>query len=382
MTERPVRASVSEAITKTAQILFKPFSWRKWVKLIFIGWLAGALSGGMNYSGWDKPLKPSKPAVQQTAPASTTQQATVASPSEPDVQEKAKQELAKQYEKKYWFENSLLKSSQAEKKTMPAWYLAAVVWPIIITIVLLILALMWFFMWLSSRFFFAWYHAVKTDEVVIGASFSRYAESADSLMLFYISATALSLCYFGAILFPAGYAIFQVYRISPHLMTNAFFLMSNFWPFIALAVFSTIILMIIYTLVADFIGPIMAEEKVYFMEACRLWMPIYKQNRSHVWRYFGMKILASVVGSCLTMALTVPVILMVLLAALILFLPPYLVVMVWLKAKLLFWIVAILLGVPFFMVMIILLCACALPVSVFMRAYSLSFLGRLRTPEA
>ncbi len=382
MIERPVRASVSEAIAKTAQILFKPFSWRKWVKLIFIGWLAGALSGGMNYSGWDKPLKPSKPAVQQTASSTTAQPAAVSNSSEPEDQEQAKQELAKQYEKKYWFESSLLRSSHAEKQPAPAWYLAAVVWPVIIGIVLLILALMWFFMWLSSRFFFAWYHAVKTDEVVIGASFSRYAESADSLMLFYISATVLSICYFGAILFPAGYAIFQVYRISPGLMTNAFFLVSNFWPFIALIVFSTIILMIVYTVVADFIGPIMAEEKIYFMEACGLWMTIYKQNHLHVWRYFGMKILASVVGSCLTLALTVPVILLVVLAGLILFLPPYLVVVVWLKVKILFWIMAVLLGVPFFMAMLILLGACALPVSVFMRAYSLSFLGRLRTPEA
>jgi hypothetical protein len=373
---------VSEAVTKTVQILFKPFSWRKWVKLIFIGWLAGALSGGMNYSGWDKPLKPSKPAVQQTSSATTTQQVAASNSAEPEAQEQAKQELAKQYEKKYWFENSLLKSARAEKQPTPAWYLAAVVWPVIIGIVLLLLVLMLFFMWLASRFYFAWYHAVKTDEVTIGVAFGRYAEYADSLMLFYISATVLSLCYFGAILFPAGYSVFQVYRISPDLITNVFFLLSNFWPFIALVVFSTIILMIIYTLVADFIGPIMVEEKVYFMEACRLWMPIYTQNRLHVWRYFGMKILASVLGSGLTLALTVPVILLVILAGLILFLPPYLVVMVWLKAKLLFWIVAILLGVPFFMAMIVLLCACALPVSVFMRAYSLSFLGRLRTPEA
>ena len=343
--------------------------------LVFIGWLAGSLSGGCNLNTYQKTKEPADSAAKSAVQTKTEESAQSSALQDP----KAQKELAEQYKKKYWFEHSLLNAPLPEEgKKTPAWYMAAVVWPLVIVAILLVLVIVWFWIWLSARFQFIWYYAIDQNEVAIGRTFRQYADVADSLMLFGLASSAVALCYFSAILFPAGYSFIQVARISPKLMTDIPFILANFWPILLLILFSGLVLLVVYAIVSDFILPIMARQRVYFMEASRLWMPIYKVNRLAVWRYFVMKILASIVGGALTLALSVTAALALLFVSVLLLGPLYMIFMWWFKLKWIFMILAFLVGAPLVVILILVMGACALPASVFMRVYSLAFLNCLQ----
>ena len=40
---------IKKSFERTVLILFKPFTLKKWLMLLFIAWLAGALAGGGNF---------------------------------------------------------------------------------------------------------------------------------------------------------------------------------------------------------------------------------------------------------------------------------------------------------------------------------------------
>ena len=61
-----IRPALTEAFQVSRKILFEPFSWKKWTKLLFIAWLAGALMGGLNLNGLGRQYGASKGAKTES----------------------------------------------------------------------------------------------------------------------------------------------------------------------------------------------------------------------------------------------------------------------------------------------------------------------------
>ena len=79
------------------------------------------------------------------------------------------------------------------------------------------------------------------------------------------------------------------------------------------------------------------------------------------------------------MASTLIILISFLLAGALVFGLLYLSFMSGFKIPVLFWTLAVILGVPFVVVFILLIGMCSLPASVFIRGYSLAFLSRIRS---
>ena len=371
-----ISSSIGDAFNKTASLLFKPFSWKKWAKLILIAWLAGALSGGTNLN-WMNSRRSDNAKNSPAALKNQNKNAPAKTGLPAGVNASQVKKLEEQHKKKYWFEHGLFNSARDASGKIPGWYMAAVVWPLLIFIVLLILALMVFFIWLSARFKFVWLHAVQTEEVLVRRPLRQYENQGDSLTSFYILATFLTIVYFAAILVPMGLQIFAVVRTGLDLLTHLGFLWGFFWPLISLLVFSVLVTVIFYSIITDFIVPLMASGSLLFKEAFRKWLLIYQKNRGAVWRYFLTKFFASILAGAFSIAALVIVMIVSVIAGGIIFGGLYFLLFVFLKIKVLFWILAVILGVPFLVVVILAMMACSLPAAVFFRAFSLYFLSRL-----
>ena len=345
-----------------------------------IAWLAGALSGGTNFN-WMSAQKSNHAKISKTSFTSKKLGAGSAAASSSSVLKVSQaKKLEELYKKKYWFEHGLFAGARDASGKIPGWYMAAVVWPILIFLVLLLLTVMVFFIWLSTRFKFVWLHAVQTEEVLVRRPLSQYENQSDSLTSFYILMAFSLLIYFAAILVPAGMQFFAAARVGVHVLTDYGFLWKYFWPLIALFLFSVLIAVIFYSVITDFIIPLMASEQWMFKEAFRKWLAIYKKNRMAVCRYFLTKFFASILVGAFSMAALVIAIILGVIAGVIIFEVLYLLLFMLLKAKILFWVLAVILGTPFLIAMIFMLMACMLPAAVFFRAFSLSFLSRL-APE-
>ncbi len=372
-----IAASIGEAFHKTRALLFKPFSWNRWAKLVLIAWLAGSLSGGTSFN-WMNSRKVES-AKNPSASSSANHQTPAGSSAglNPSLVKKV-QEL---HAKKYWFEHGLFKGAADASGKIPGWYMAAVVWPLVIFFVLLFLALIIFFIWLSSRFKFVWLHAVQTEELSVRRVIRQYENQADSLTSFYILASFLTLVYFTAILVPMVLQFLTAMRAGGNIVIQDIgFLWKFFWPLGTLFLFSVLVTLVFYTLVGDFVVPLMASEDLLFKEAFRRWLSMYRKSRPAVWRYFLTKLFALIVAGAFTMALTIMVLIMTALVAVLIFGPLYLMLFVWVKMKIFFWVCAVVLGTPLFVLAMLAVMTCALPAAVFFRAFSLYFLSRL-APE-
>ncbi len=369
MPAKIVRASVGEALHRSLELLFKPFSWQRWAKFVLIAWLAGSLSGGCSLGGSSH---------SKTAPEPTTT-ASVAPVKAADPS--LGQKVEKQHEKKYWFEHSLLKSAQSGVASLPSWYMNVVIWPIFIFILLLIIAFVMFWIWLCAHFQFVWVHAVRTGETQIRRLFRLYGIPADSLATFSCWATFFTLLYYAVLFAVPGWFLYRTVKEVPGAFQDGLSLLPVFWPWILLVIFSLAVTILFFSIISDFVVPLMASDSLLFKEAFPKWLKLYKSNRAAVWRYFGMKAVVSVLCGALTTASVLLVILAFVLAGALLFGLLYLLFMVFLKLKIVFWILAAVFGLPFLTALLFGISLCALPASVFFRLFSLTFLEKL-TPSA
>ena len=367
-----VGTSAGEAFHHTVDLLFKPFSWKRWARFVLIAWMAGALTGGCNLGGSGR-----NESARTTAPAAKTQVTTAHSETSNSALSK---KMEKQHAKKYWFEHSLLKSARDSSGKIPKWYMAWVVWPVVAFIAFLILAFIIFWIWLSARFQFIWVHAVRTGEVQIRRPFRVYENPADSLTTFSCWAALVVFLYFAAVIAPGVGVLFSIAGKSSAAFTDILFLVRYLWPWVALLAFSLLVTVLFFTIVSDFVVPLMASDPIYFKEAFGKWLGLYKANRLAVWRYFLAKMLISVLGGALTMAAVLFALIAFALLGALLFGLPYLIFMVLLKMKVLFWILVVALGLPFGVALIFAFSVCALPVSLFFRSFSLRFLENLIRP--
>lgn len=357
---------IGYSFDRTKLILFQPFLFKKWLSLLLIAYLAGALglgSGGGSSVG-DR---------GEEAEAAPQQQTLSFLRNTADQDELIQRDQEWEYTK---VEGEELVSPQQWlskiTKDWPAWLfvLAGVGFLFIVAAGIL-------FLWLSARFKFVWFNAIVKNVSSIEEPFKRYHREGDSVFKFLLVAAIiwiaafLTLAAWGFHSLAASGAFNQGFEWSRPLIIRHFgFLMT-------ISVISTTLWAVFMVCLDQFIVTIMAMKKCSFQKALHRFGEVYRENWKDLWIYLfviiGLGILTGI-GVILLILVTV---LLLMLAGGILFGLPYLLIVTLLKAKMLYMILAVIAGIPFAVAALLLFCSLGLPFAVFFRSFSLYFLSSL-----
>ncbi len=364
---------IHKSIDRTMLMLFKPFSLKKWLCLLFIAWLAGALGGGGNFNSANPTKEDSKKLKNHSAQSSVLGE-DQDSPSYAKIEGQLSRDLPDQA---VGFEN------QEPDSKWGNFFQGRNSRKIIIIICVglvglsFFLALLLLFMWLGSRFKFIWFNTVVSNDASIVEPFNRYKKEGNSLLKFFVIWTLFYLIFIGLIIFwvySAGTSagIFaEGANLSFLRVVGALFLplLTGF-----VLIFSSLV---IISFIDQVVVTIMATDKCIFKEAWKKSLAILKANLKDFVLYFllsvGLGILCSVVA-IFVMFLAMLLFLLVggIIAGIL-----YLLLVLLLKAQALFYALAIIIGVPFFLVAILVLIGINLPFALFFKSFSLYFLSSL-----
>lgn len=358
------RKSMSDLIKlsfmRTVLVLFKPFSWKKWVYLVLIAFLAGALGSGSNFSGPGGTRRKEKDKQPQVTINANNLQAS----------------LAFYHQKKDLSFNLLDRGYQEEKRG----YLDYVNLFTVGIFIFLVVPLIIFFLWLGSRFKFIWFDSIVKNDASLVEPFKRYKKEGNSLFKFFLLVSFLSLSFFGLI----AYWMFFI-----HQKLSGLYGSEGAWPFMRTAsvflvpgllmLIAVIFLIFLNLVVNHFLVPIMALDNSSLRQAWGKFIAIYRSSCRELWFYFLVFIGLYFLGGIIALLLALGLFLILGLAAAILFGLPYLLLGVLLNVMPVFIIYAIIVGIFFVILSIILFWGIDLPFAVFFRSFSLYFLSSLES---
>lgn len=335
-------AIIGKSIEGTTAILFRPFSSKKWLRLLLIAFLAGALGGGGGNGGGgggsNQPTQQKKE-ISQTAAQNRQQPAAPATEEAP-----------------------------ASKPPI------AVIVILISLAVILIFGIIILTTWLGSRFRFIWFNAVVNNTTAMREPYSRHKDEAKSLFKFSI------ILFFGFMIYAAIIGAGIWYSLLSHGAFKPGFIWSvsaGLQIFLLPAILLVVVvigLAILSYIIDHFIVPIMALEGLRITKAFKKLGPIFRSYRKDIFLFTLVFLLLSIAGGAIAMALIILLFIALILAALITFGIPFLIIWLLLKAKLVFVIYAIAAGIPFAVLGLILLLAVSLPFAVFFRLFSINYL--------
>ena len=353
-------ALIGKSFDRMIEILFKPFSVNKWLKLILIAFLAGALAGGNGSGGGGgNNHPPQKQEVKQAAGQTGTGQASEKTPGQVHAVSGAISQPAA--------------PAKAPSAPPPLIVIALIVGAVLICI----LALLLLMTWLGSRFRFVWFNAIVNNTGSIIEPYSRHSRGANSLFKFSI------LVFVGFLIFTAldvGGALYAMYKVgafghgfvwSVPVALKIFLLPTLFFLVAILA------LVILNVIIDNFAVPIMALDELRLVPALEKFGDIFLRNWRDVILFLLVLLLLGIVASAAVGVIALLMLLVILLIAAVVFGLPFLIIAMAMKAKLIFIIYAIVVGIPFIIATIITLIATALPVAVFFRLFSLYYLMSL-----
>ncbi|MFA6079290.1 MAG: hypothetical protein WC779_06055 [Candidatus Omnitrophota bacterium] len=346
-------ALIGKSFNRTTEILFKPFSAKKWLKLLMIALLAGALAGGNGMGGGgDRSAQKQKDSVKAAGTGS------VQSAEEGPVSQTA---------------------SGPDGKTAPSKppvMLIAIIAGAILGFLLFFIVLV---TWLGSRFRFIWLNAVANNSTAITEPYYRHSHEANSLFKFSL------ILFFAYIIFIAldiGWALFNMHSAGAFAKDFAWSFPVGLKIFLLPAVSIVAVtgaIMILSVVIDNFIVPMMALDGIGIMAALKQFGAIFSANRGDIALFLLVLLgLGIVLGAGQTAVVFLALIAIVLIG-LIVFGIPFVAIVLIIKSKIAFAIYAIVAAIPFIMAAVIALAATALPFAVFFRSFSLYYLISLNS---
>ncbi|MFC1590544.1 hypothetical protein ACFL42_03540 [Candidatus Omnitrophota bacterium] len=368
MREIPFSTLISKSVDRTMLILFRPFNLKKWLLLLFIAYMAGAIGGGNGSGGGRGGGTPPKEAEAQEERSIFNEYSSKESDKAPAPAVNAPAE------EKSGALAGLLPGPSADKQPPSAGFLVLVITPIVILIFGLVVLLTW----LSARFRFIWYDSMVKNDASVKGPFIQYKTEGDSLFRFFLLLLLVTLLALGVIgvwafftgsvsgIFGAGTqpSIDVIYKV---------FIL----PIIALGV--VIITLVVFTVfIDDFVVTIMAMDRSLFLPAWRKFLEIFRQNRKDFILYLLVLLGLGILSGVIALIIAIVCILAILIAAAVVFGLPYLIIGALLKANIVFVIYAVIAGIPFAIAAILLLLSVNLPFAVFFRNFSLHYFSSLK----
>lgn len=352
-------ALITKSINRTKFILFRPFSLKKWLCLLLIGYLAGVIGGGGNFN---------MPSDRDTEEAEAVEQDYILdSYEEPTIEGEQDEQLLDGW--------TVGKTCPLRDGSFP--FGAGVAIGAIGIIGFLVLVLVVFFTWLSSRFKFIWFNSIVSNDASIKEPFQRYKKEGNSLFKFFLVLGFLTLVFFGLLIFwvysnGVSAGVFEEgVELSLSQILNIFAL-----PVLMLII-GIIALGLLNVLIEHFVITIMALDSCPFRVALKKTLNIVSNNKKDTFLYYLVLLGLGVVIVILSALIALACIILVLIIAGLLLGLPYLLIVTLFNAKILYIIFAVIIGVPLFIVAMLLLMSVGLPFAVFFRAFSLYFLSSL-----
>jgi len=340
-----------KSIDRTKLILFQPFDIKKWLKLLLIACLAGAMGIGSGISGTGN--------------------------DDVDIFEQAMVHSSSMAYAQDW--------PVVEKETSDSpWSafkneLSSLGWPnwVIAVFVLIILAFGLLLMWLAARFKFIWYDSIVYNVAEIVKPFRKYRPHGNSLFRLFVVLGIVTLIF-------SGLMLAWVYSIadSAGLLEDG---IDWSWrlgiekfgaPLLISAVF-ILVFLTFQLFVNQFVVPIMAMDNVSFQLAWSKFMTVLKANVKDLFVYLAVTAGLLMAAGFLVMIVMFILLFIILLLAGFIFIIAYYLIVTLLKAKMLFTIFTVMIGTPFIIALVLFTLSISLPVAVFLRYFSLYYLTSL-----
>jgi hypothetical protein len=365
---------ISKSIDRTILILFRPFSLKKWLLLLLIAFLAGSLGGSFGNGGGGGH-----------------------SYRDTDTDKVEQKDIRVEYGPEFLSENDYTRKNhsaayvgninlEAKVKKGPfvfgresarddAIFYSLV--GVFIFFGVFFLALIIVFTWLASRFKFVWFNAIVNNDASISEPFARYKREGNSLFKLLLALLVIVIVFLGAVGF-WGYFNGASMGIFAEGANPSFGQVIKAFILPVLTLIGGIILLMIFGVgIEHFVIPIMAVDGCLFREAWPKFVSIVKQNKKDFFIYFLLLIGLSITAAIAILIILLALFLGMLIVAAILFGLPYLILGALLKLHFLFVIFAIIIGIPFVAVMVLVFMSISLPFAVFFRSFSLYFLSSL-----
>jgi len=349
---------IDKSVKRATFILFKPFSLKKWLLLLFIALMAGALGGNGNSGGSGGGGK------SQDAEAVPAQEQSVF-----DVY--SEQDEVSDQTLDY---DSLTQASQQEDRVIPSKKAMFILMPLF---VILVLFLIFFFTWISSRFKFIWFNSIVNNDVSIKEPFRRFKAEGNSLFKFYLVMFIIVLFFFGLLVLWGYLAGSSAGLLEPGAQwTFAKGFQAFALPLLILIAGITV-LALFNVCIEHFVVTIMGLERSCFLTAWRNFAAIAKENLKDIFLYFLVLIGLAIACGIIGLFIVIFAIIGIVIVGGLVFGLSYALFVALLKAKVIFYIFCVIVGIPFAIAAILLLLCTQLPFAVFFRCFSLYYLSSL-----
>ncbi len=355
MQEISIGELIDNSLKRTKAVLFDNFSIKKWLKLLFIAWLAGSLgNGGINfpYDKLDKENKDYK----------STPYCIKSSPGRLKLMDSTSADA----ESRGNISCKLLKRYSSEKLRL-----------IIAMATIIFLAIMVLFMWLTSRFRFIWLNAIIRNTSFVKEPFRHYRKEGNSLFKAFIALFIVFLVFIALI----GLWVYSLGASSGIFDGGTNISLVKIFSIFLLPLFVFVILviafLIINTAINHFVIPIMAERGCLFLEGCRRFIDILRDNIKGFLLYLLVVAGLGVVSLVVISGIAIISGIVLILVGSVVFGLMYFIIAALLKAKIIYMICVMIVGVPYIIMILIVLYSISLPFAVFFRSFSLYFLSNL-----
>lgn len=346
---------INKSVKRTTLILFKPFSFKKWLLLLFIAAMAGALGGnGSSGGGGNGGDSQEAEAVQE--------QSVI------DVYSEEEGAPAEAFTY-----DSLTQTAQGNQ-AMPS---KAALFILVPFLVALGLFLVLFFIWIGSRFKFIWFNSIVANDASIKEPFGRFKSEGNSLFRFFLLMFIAVFAFFGMLVLWGYFA-----GSSAGLFETGadWSFAKGFQAFaLPLLVFigGIVLLVVINVCVEHFVVTIMGIDRSCFLTAWRKFASIAKENLGDLFVYLlmliGLGIGCGIIGLFIVLF---SLIALVIVGGLVFGLS-YALLVALLKAKIIYYVFCVIVGIPFAIAALLLLISIQLPFAVFFRCFSLYYLSAL-----
>ncbi len=352
------------SINRTKLVLFQPFSLRKWLCLLFIAFLAGAVGSSSGSGG--RNVRRGRSTVEAAECSLVVDGGSNDAAFTGDYIQDAL----------YYGQESQGYQTQVSRwQDFPfAWFTPAFGLFLVGAVLLLgVLSI-----WLRARFKFVWLSSVIKNDASVAGPFRLYKQEGNSLFWFYMAIGAVAVIFFAFI----GFWIFRAGIAGSISGPEAFWpilksAISNYFLPGLLVVCGLVFLILLTFAVEHFVVPVMARDNLLFSQGWEKFIGIYDKNRKEFWFFLLIFIGLAILGGIIAIILALITLLIVALAAAVLFGLPYLLLALSLNAMPIFVFYAVIAGIPFIALVILLFASIDLPFAVFFRSFSLYFLSSL-----
>lgn len=340
--ENIIIKSFKNSFLFTKNYLFMQFNFKKWLALSLVVFLKGAGGGGNSNFNYNKGSHSSK----------------------------------HDQESLLYFK-SLLKNGLSNNLSFGTANLPTFAMPMFIVLGVLVIAFILTFGWISSIFQFIFIENLAENHFMIKIPFIKHKEKGTSYFIFSLSLGFIFLILLGlfvglpSILFyKAGFFANPNHNIIPLLIGGLYLIL-----FIILFAITA---SIIFVLCLDFVLPLMYLKDTGIIEAWKSFLPLLSAKKIPIFFYILAKIVISIARFLIQFFIGIVIVLIWLIPNLVLALFLYLIAV---ALGLTWTTITIIICSIIFLISIILLnylmCMAILPIEVFVRAFSLDYLGRL-----